>query len=157
MRTASLDGGASAAVASVDKASASKYRLDDQIGFILRQASQRHAALFAERFGTLTATQWAALSKLAEVGATSQNLLGRLTSMDVATINGVIDRLSRKGLVSSTADRSDARRRLLDLTKSGRSLVAEMTAAAHEVTRETLAPLSPRESATFLALLRRLT
>ena len=157
MRAASLNGGASSAIASVDEASASKYRLDDQIGFILRQASQRHAALFAERFGALTATQWAALSKLAEVGATSQNLLGRLTSMDVATINGVIDRLSRKGLVSSTADRSDARRRLLDLTVSGRTLVAEMTAAAHEVTCETLAPLSPRESATFLALLRRLT
>jgi DNA-binding MarR family transcriptional regulator len=135
---------------------ADDYRLDDQVGFILRQANQRHTALFVARFGALTATQWAALSKLAEVGATSQNLLGRLTAMDVATINGVVDRLSKKGLVSSTADLSDARRRLLDLTAEGRAYVAQMIAVAHEVTRETLAPLSPRESATLLALLRKL-
>lgn len=133
------------------------YRLDDQIGFMLRQASQRHTALFVARFGALTATQWAALAKLAEVGATSQNHLGRLTAMDVATINGVIDRLSGKRLVVATADRSDARRRLLDLTPEGRALVAEMTAAAQEVTRETLAPLSKSESAAFLALLRKLS
>jgi DNA-binding MarR family transcriptional regulator len=138
------------------EAAAPAYRLDDQVGFILRQVSQRHAALFVARFGALTATQWAALAKLAESGATSQNLLGRLTSMDVATINGVVDRLTRKGLVSSTVDRTDARRRLLDLTAQGRALVAEMTPAAHDVTRETLSPLTAKESADFLALLRKL-
>ena len=132
------------------------YRLDEQVGFILRQASQRHTALFVARFGALTATQWAALSKLAEIGATSQNHLGRLTAMDVATINGVVDRLSKKGLVSSTADLSDARRRRLDLTAEGRAFVARMTDAALEVSRETLAPLSPEAGKTFLALLRKL-
>lgn len=133
------------------------YRLDDQIGFILRQANQRHTAIFVAGFGALTATQWAALAKLAEVGVTSQNQLGRLTAMDVATINGVVDRLGKKGLVRSAADASDARRRMLDLTAEGRAFVAQMTSAAHEVTRQTLAPLNARESATLLALLRKLT
>jgi DNA-binding MarR family transcriptional regulator len=132
------------------------YRLDDQVGFILRQVSQRHTALFASRFGALTATQWAALAKLAEVGATSQNQLGRLTAMDVATINGVVDRLYKKGLVSAAVDIADARRRVLDLTTQGRRYVAEMSAVALKVSSQTLAPLNTKESATFLALLRKL-
>ena len=59
------------------------YRLDDQVGFILRQAMQRHAAVFASGIGCdLTPTQWAALAKLHEAGPPSQNRLGRQTTMD---------------------------------------------------------------------------
>src|SRR5262249_1640747 len=66
------------------------YILDEQIGFILRQVWQRHTTIFAREIGiNLTPTQWAALSKLAETGPCSQNQLGRLTAMDVATIKGV--------------------------------------------------------------------
>lgn len=50
------------------------YRLDDQIGFILRQANQRYAALFANGIGNgLTPTQWAALVRLGETGPCPQN------------------------------------------------------------------------------------
>ena len=43
------------------------YNLDEQVGFILRQVWQRHAAIFAREIGiNLTPTQWAALSKLME-------------------------------------------------------------------------------------------
>src|SRR3954467_7619767 len=77
------------------------YILDEQIGFILRQVWQRHATIFAKEIGiNLTAAQWAALAKLTETGPCSQNLLGRLTAMDVATIKGVIDRLTARGLRS---------------------------------------------------------
>ena len=42
------------------------YRLEDQVGFYLRRAGQRHAAIFAEHMtDELTPTQWAALVKLA--------------------------------------------------------------------------------------------
>src|SRR6266446_7616463 len=72
------------------------YILDEQIGFILRQVWQRHATIFAREIGiNLTPTQWAALAKLNETGPCSQNQLGRLTAMDVATIKGVIDRSAR--------------------------------------------------------------
>ncbi|MGY4409921.1 DNA-binding MarR family transcriptional regulator [Bradyrhizobium sp. LB7.1] len=73
------------------------YVLDEQVGFILRQVWQRHSAIFSREIGTnITPTQWAALSKLVETGPCSQNQLGRLTAMDVATIKGVIDRLTRR-------------------------------------------------------------
>ena len=78
------------------------YVLDEQVGFILRQVWQRHSSIFSRDIGTnLTPTQWAALSKLAETGPCSQNQLGRLTAMDVATIKGVIDRLTARGLTET--------------------------------------------------------
>jgi DNA-binding MarR family transcriptional regulator len=133
------------------------YVLDEQVGFILRQASQRHAILFAGRMGAdITPTQWAALSKLHEVGPTSQNRLGRMTAMDVATIKGVVDRLMKRGFVRSTADEGDARRRFLALSDEGRAFVAANLAVAREITRETLGPLTEREQATFVALLEKL-
>ena len=73
------------------------YVLDDQVGFLLRQVQQRHVSIFARHFGVdMTPMQWAALAKLAEVGECSQNLLGRHTAMDVATIKGVAERLAKR-------------------------------------------------------------
>ena len=93
------------------------YILDEQIGFILRQVWQRHAMIFARDIGiNLTPTQWAALAKLQETGPCSQNLLGRLTAMDVATIKGVIDRLTARGLTETAPDPEDGRRLLVSLT-----------------------------------------
>ena len=136
---------------------AADYVLDSQVGFILRQASQRHTALFASRMGAeTTPTQWAALAKLHEIGPTSQNQLGRMTAMDVATIKGVVDRLMKRGFVCSKADKADARRRLLVLSEDGRAFVEANVAAAHAITRETLAPLGEREKAVFVALLGKL-
>ncbi|MDQ0469843.1 MarR family winged helix-turn-helix transcriptional regulator [Labrys wisconsinensis] len=133
------------------------YILDEQVGFILRQVVQRHTTIFAERFGeALTPTQWASLSKLYEKGPLSQNLLGRLTAMDVATIKGVIDRLIKRGLTEVRADETDGRRHLVCLTEAGKALVESSFPAAVAVTGETLAPLSRQEQAELLALLRKL-
>ncbi len=45
------------------------YILDAQVGFILRQAQQRHTTIFASlMIEGLTPTQWAALAKLKEIG-----------------------------------------------------------------------------------------
>jgi DNA-binding MarR family transcriptional regulator len=132
------------------------YILDEQIGFILRQVSQRHAVIFSAHMGDVTPTQWAALSKLAEVGPTSQNLLGRMTAMDVATIKGVVDRLIKRGMIKTHADKTDARRHLVALTKQGEDFVAESVTRADEITKETLSPLKASEQAQFLELLKRL-
>src|ERR1700759_1050433 len=96
--------GKSAVVKQRAKPAKPSYILDEQIGFILRQVWQRHAAIFARESGiNLTPTQWAALSKLMETGPCSQNQLGRLTAMDVATITRVIERLTARGLTETSA------------------------------------------------------
>ncbi|MDZ5452440.1 MULTISPECIES: MarR family winged helix-turn-helix transcriptional regulator [Labrys] len=133
------------------------YRLDDQIGFILRQVYQRHAVLFSDGLGEdLTPMQWAVLAKLAELGTSSQNLLGRLTAMDVATVKGVVERLSRRGLIETRPDAEDRRRLVLSLSASGEALYAQLVAKASAVTDLTLAPLSDAERGTLRGLLDKL-
>ncbi|WP_158810371.1 MarR family winged helix-turn-helix transcriptional regulator [Beijerinckia sp. L45] len=133
------------------------YRLDEQVGFVLRQVAQRHASIFAAGVdGEITATQWAALAKLAEMGPLSQNLLGRLTVMDAATIKGVIDRMVLRGLTETRPDPSDARRHLVSLTAAGEDLVARLIPAAQRITDETLAPLTGAERKLLAALLLKL-
>lgn len=133
------------------------YVLDEQVGFILRQVWQRHSSIFSRDIGTnLTPTQWAALSKLAETGPCSQNQLGRLTAMDVATIKGVIDRLTARGLTETSQDPEDGRRLLVSLTRAGQQLAEKVAPNALAITRETLAPLDAKERETLMALLNKL-
>jgi DNA-binding MarR family transcriptional regulator len=133
------------------------YVLEDQIGFILRQVWQRHATIFAREIGiNLTPTQWAALAKLTETGPCSQNQLGRLTAMDVATIKGVIDRLTARGLTETSADPKDGRRLLVSLTRMGQLTADKAVPKALEITRETLAPLDAKERETLVVLLSKL-
>jgi DNA-binding MarR family transcriptional regulator len=133
------------------------YILDEQIGFLLRQVWQRHATIFAREIGVdLTSPQWAALSKLAETGACSQNQLGRLTAMDVATIKGVIDRLTARGLTETSQDLTDGRRLLVSLTRAGQQAVEKAAPNALAITKETLAPLDGKERETLIGLLNKL-
>jgi len=139
------------------KPSRPAYILDEQIGFILRQVWQRHATIFARDIGiNLTSAQWAAVSKLAETGPCSQNQLGRLTAMDVATIKGVIDRLTARGLTETSPDPEDGRRLLVSLTRAGQQMAEKAAPNALAITRETLAPLDAKERETLVALLGKL-
>lgn len=133
------------------------YRLERQVGFLMRRANQRHLALFARHIPELTPMQFAALAKLCELGQASQNALGRATAMDVATIKGVVDRLRLRGLVEAAPDPDDQRRVFLTPSAAGRALYAELVPKAERITAETLAPLEPAERETFLRLLRKLT
>jgi MarR family transcriptional regulator, lower aerobic nicotinate degradation pathway regulator len=149
--------GRSASLKKSVKPSRPSYILDEQIGFILRQVWQRHATIFAREIGiNLTPTQWAALAKLNETGPCSQNQLGRLTAMDVATIKGVIDRLSARGLTETSADPDDGRRLLVSLTRAGQQLAEKTAPNALAISKETLAPLDARERETLVVLLNKL-
>ena len=149
--------GRSATLKKSAKPSKPGYVLDEQIGFILRQVSQRHAAIFARDIGIdLTPTQWAALAKLSETGPCSQNQLGRLTAMDVATIKGVIDRLTARGLTETSPDPDDGRRLQVSLTRAGQQLAEKAAPNAFAISRETLAPLDAKERETLVGLLNKL-
>ena len=134
------------------------YRLDDQVGYILRLASQRHAAIFQSMAPKgLTPTQFSTLMRLHEQGKCSQNRLGRLASMDVATIKGVVDRLHHKGLTVAESDPNDKRRTLISLSEKGIEMIPSLHQTGHAITVETLKPLTSLEQHTLLKLLRKLT
>ncbi len=134
------------------------YRLEDQVGHLLRRAHQRHTAIFQSLIGDqqITTTQFAALVKLLDEGELSQNHLGRLTAMDPATIQGVIRRLTERKLIRSRKDLGDRRRTLLSLTPAGTALVRRLIANGPLVSEVTMEPISPDERRLFLDLLRRL-
>jgi DNA-binding MarR family transcriptional regulator len=136
----------------------SDYRVDDQVGFLLRVAMQRHTSIFMSRIVKgLTQTQFAALAKLREVGPCSQNQLGRLIYLDAATTKGVVDRLAARGFVSARPDAHDRRRRAIALTDAGRKVTDAAVKVAREITRHTLTPLTAAEQRMAVRLLRKLT
>jgi MarR family transcriptional regulator, lower aerobic nicotinate degradation pathway regulator len=135
-------------------ASGSGYLLDDQIGFLLRQVTQRHTTIFSQLMGDgLTPMQWAVLAKLLEIGRTSQTALGRAVYMDAATVKGTVDRLILRGLVLRLQDAEDRRKLLVDLTEEGRAATLRNLDAAGAISRETLAPLSEEEARRLFTLL----
>lgn len=140
-------------IVEADEPSAEDYHLQEQVGFVLRRAHQRHVAIFAAHIGDLTPPQFAALAKLNESGETSQNQLGSLVAMDAATIKGVIDRLKARGLVDLSKHEADKRRLLVNLTADGRQTIERLIPLAREATEETLSPLSSKEAATLTKLL----
>lgn len=133
------------------------YDLAEQVGFIMRQAAQRHVSIFNEIMGSdLTPTQWAVLARLYQDGGSSQNLLGRQTAMDAATIKGVVDRLLKRKLVQTKPDPEDGRRLIVELSPVGLDYTRELLPKAETVTKVTLAPLATNQRSTLIALLKQL-
>jgi len=141
-----------------DPSEQGRYVLDEQGGFLMRVAMQRHTSIFTSRMiEGLTQTQFAALAKLYEVGPCSQNHLGRLIYLDAATIKGVVDRLHLRGLVTALNDPKDRRRRAVALTDRGRQVTEAAMRVAAEITAATLAPLTADEQRQISKLLRKLS
>jgi DNA-binding MarR family transcriptional regulator len=134
------------------------YRIEDQIGYLLRRAHQRASAIFQTTIGdpNITPTQYSSMVKLHEYHELSQNLLGRLVGMDKATMQGVVRRLKDRGLVDSRPDPGDARRTLLSLTIDGQRTVGKLLINGPAVSRETLKPLNGAEQRQLLELLSRI-
>jgi DNA-binding MarR family transcriptional regulator len=133
------------------------YVVEDQVGFLMRRANQRHTAIFQDGMAAveLTPTQFTALVKVVELGRVTQNHLGRLAAMDPATIQGVVRRLIDRDLVSRTSDPLDRRTIVLAPTQSGSALAAEAVIAARRITEATLDPLTAQERRQLVSLLRK--
>lgn len=137
------------------KGAPSGYVLDEQIGFLLRVAMQRHTAIFTGRMiEGLTQTQFATLAKLLEVGPCSQNQLGRLIYLDAATIKGVVDRLRARGFITTGSDPRDRRRRAILLTEAGERTTRAAIRVAKKITAATLVPLTARQRSEIARLLK---
>jgi MarR family transcriptional regulator, lower aerobic nicotinate degradation pathway regulator len=134
------------------------FTVEDHVGFLLRRAHQRHVALFTAGLAhvELTPTQFTALLKTVEMGRTTQNHLGRLAAMDPATIQGVVRRLTIRGLIRRGQDRMDRRTAVLEPTEAGVALITSVVACARQSHEAALAPLSPEERVQVLTLLRKM-
>lgn len=139
-----------------DSRSKMDYVLEDQPGFLFRLVLRRHTTIFTDRMVDLTPPQFSVVAKLLEIGPTSQNYLGRLVAFDQATIKGIVDRLSARGIVELCPDPSDKRRRAVVLTQAGAKLAERAVKIAKEITKQTVEPLTSAEQQTLVRLLKKL-
>lgn len=135
-----------------------KYKLEKQIGYLLRLAYQRHSVIFQHHtLLDLTPTQFSALVRINEEQSCSQNLLGRKISVDVATIKGVVDRLYKRGLVDLRPDPVDKRRTLISLKPKTKNMMNELHAAGEKISDETLRQLTASEQERLIQLLTKIS
>ena len=136
----------------------SSLALDEDIAHLIRRAHQRASATFMSVLAThnLTPAQYFALTRLREKGQVSQNLLGRMSAMDPATIQGVVKRLGERGFVARVPDPNDRRRMILNLTDRGVELIDGLRGGIEAMTDKILSPLSEDEQEQLRALLKRI-
>ncbi|WP_051939482.1 MarR family winged helix-turn-helix transcriptional regulator [Phaeacidiphilus oryzae] len=124
-------------------------------GHLLRVFQQVHTRLWAERVTVeLTAPQFSALSALAQQPGADQRTVGRLASLDKATMAEMVVRLVQRGLLLRRRDPVDGRRKLLSLSPQGATMLRQAAATVEEVQELLLAPLTEEERGRLLEALR---
>jgi MarR family transcriptional regulator, lower aerobic nicotinate degradation pathway regulator len=139
----------------IDPVIVASYKVDAQVGYLIRRAHQRATSIFEAVMAgfEVTPVQFAILAKLHDLDVVSQNQLGRLVGVDPATMNGVAARLAARGLVTQNPDPTDARLVLLRLSSTGTRTVDAMKMRGPEVSARTHDPLTPNEAAELTRLL----
>jgi DNA-binding MarR family transcriptional regulator len=126
-------------------------------GLLFRRLHQLAVSRFAakmEHIG-LTPIQWSVLVNTLQRPGLDQSSLSREIYIDTSTVNGVVDRLEARGLIQRRASPVDRRLRLLYVTEQGQAVLEEATATVIETQGWLLEPLSPKEQAQFMALIRK--
>jgi DNA-binding MarR family transcriptional regulator len=132
--------------------------LSKRPGFLLRRLHQIHVALFAgncARFD-VTPVQYSLMSALALRVAADQTTLANDVALDRTTVTGALKRLQKRGLIKRVASRSDRRAQECRLTPAGTRVLAAMERPARKAHHDTIAALTPKEQAKFIALMVRL-
>lgn len=134
------------------------YEVTEQIGYLLRRAYQRHLAIFQANTAEVdvTSVQFTTLCAIRDGGPQAQGELVKATSIDQATIRGILDRLKQRQLVSLSKDPGDARKVIYSLTDRGRSILAAMIPTARQTSEETFGVLNAGERAALVFTLRRM-
>lgn len=94
-------------------------------GFKIRRAHQTAVAIFAEATAGLniTTSQYGVLHTLGVIKELDQVTLARLVGLDRSTTSLVLGHLEERGLVQRVQNTVDRRRRILDITSTGRELL----------------------------------
>lgn len=134
------------------------YLVTEQVGHLLRKAYQRHLAIFQSNASDpdLTSVQFVTLCALHDLGPSSQVELVKATSVDQATIRGVVERLKARGLIDLSRDEADGRKVVISLLPKGDAVLEQMYPQGHLISEKTMGRLNPAERVALLYLLRKI-
>lgn len=103
----------------------------------------------------VTLSQWFVLKQLWRQAGRSQVELQDLLDLERATVNGLVQRMTRAGLIQSKPDPDDRRVQRIFLTERGRALQKITPALEEEVNTRVLEGFSDDERTFFIRLLAR--
>lgn len=137
----------------------SKYDFTRQIGFLLRRAYQRHVAIFQQTLpeSQLTAAQFVVLLTARDHGPCEVPAIVQATSIDEASVRGIVERLKWRKLLHAEHEPGDTRRMLVSLTPAGHDLLERTVPFAQQITEQTYGELTTEERATLVALLHKMS
>lgn len=132
--------------------------LEGQVGHLLRRVFHKARNRMQKKIADtgLSPMQTSAMTCLRKKGPTSQNKLGRRIGMEPGNVHGLVERLLKKGMITSNYVDEGPGLHILDLTEEGRAIVDKVIPLGQEANKETLAPLTPKEQEKFIEYLRRL-
>ena len=116
---------------------------------------RRSDAVFVE-YG-ITADQFVLLATLARGQALTQRELAARMPSDPSTVRAMLVLLEKQGLVAREAHPTDARARMVSLTKTGVRTYQQAFDAGQELRDQMTESLSAGEARTLLSLLQRMT
>ncbi len=124
-------------------------------GHLLRRCQQIAVSIFLRDCGAhdLTPLQFAVLAALVGSPPLDHIRLAGIAALDRTTVGLLARKLEERGLVTRRVSESDRRSKLVAITDAGRELVGNALPAVEAAQDRMLAPLTPAERATLLALL----
>lgn len=114
-------------------------------------AKQRWTAMLADF--DVSPSQNKVLMTLGETGPVCQQLLAELIGVDPRNTVPIVESLVERGLVGREVDPADRRRRVLDLTPTGREITGAMASIGAEIEQDILSPLSQADQARLRRML----
>lgn len=123
-------------------------RLAGFLPYQLSVASNAVSDLIAERYRRrfgLKIPEWRVMAVLGDTGAMTQRALTAATLMDKVAVNRAVKVLAERGLVARVANPDDGRSHLLDLTREGCAIHAEVMPLALATERELLGGFDPQQ------------
>lgn len=135
-------------------------RVRERPTWLVSRAFARSSALlndgFAGRGGGLRSYHYRLLAALEQWGPASQAALGRATGIDRSDVTAGIVELESHALVARTVDPTNRRRKIVEITTTGRRRLVQLDRLIDDVQKRFLAPLSPAEQRQFTKIMRKL-
>ncbi|WP_427018769.1 MarR family winged helix-turn-helix transcriptional regulator [Pseudarthrobacter sp. P1] len=130
----------------------------DQLGFLLARHGRTMNAALRQALGAagLNPRHASTLVRLHHAGATSQQDLLDILSIDASALVAILNDLERDGLAERRRDPADRRRHIVEITTAGRTAVEAVEGSIAAVEREAFAGFSPDELGALHALLSRI-
>lgn len=101
----------------------------------------------------LTSSQYKLLLALHELGPLGQQRLAEVVGIDPRNAVPIVETLVERELLTRTVDPTDRRRRVIELSPTGRRHAAQLASISARIDAELLSPLDPADRVTLRRLL----